>query len=86
MQRARDGRGAHGEHVDFFAQLLQALFVAHAEALLFVDDQEAEVFELHVFGEQAMGADGDVDFAVCHVFHDLLQLFRGAEARDHLDA
>ena len=45
VQRARDGRGRHGEHVHFLAQLLQALFVAHAEALLFVDDHQAEVRE-----------------------------------------
>ena len=63
VQRARDGRGRHGEHVDLLAHLFQALLVAHAEALLFVDDEQAEVLELDVFGEQAVGADEDVDFA-----------------------
>ena len=70
VQRARDGRGGHGEHVDLRAHLLQALFVADAEALLFVDDEEAEVLELEVLGEDAVGADEDVDLAV-------LRLFRG---------
>ena len=46
MQGARDGRGGHGEDVDGGAHLLEALFVADAEALLFVDDEEAEVLEL----------------------------------------
>jgi len=46
VERARDGRGGHGEHVDGGAHLLQALLVADAEALFFVDDEEAEVLEL----------------------------------------
>ena len=84
VQRARDGRGAHGEHVDLLAQLLQPLLVAHAEALLFIDDEQAEVLEFDVLGKQAMGADEDIDLAGFHLLHDQLLLLRGAEARDHL--
>ena len=43
---------------------LDALLVLHAEALLLVDDEQAEVLELHVVGEQAVRADHDVDGAV----------------------
>ena len=50
VQRARDWRGRHGEHVDLAAHLLEAFFVAHAEALLFIDNQQAEIVKLHVFG------------------------------------
>ena len=85
VQRARDGRGRHGEHVDLLAHLLEALLVAHAEALLFVDDEQAEVLELDVFGEQAVGADEDVDLAGFDFFDDQLLLLRRAEAGDHLD-
>ena len=46
VQRARDGRGRHGEDVDGGAHLLQAFLVADAEALLFIDDEQAEVLEL----------------------------------------
>ena len=35
----------------------------HAEALLFVHDQQAEVAELHVLREQPVRADDDVDLA-----------------------
>ena len=52
------------------AHLFEAFFVADAEALLFVDDEEAEVLELQVFREDAVGADEDVDLA-------LLRPFRG---------
>ena len=63
VQGARDGRGRHGEHVHLGAHLLDAFFVADAEALLFVDDEQTEIGELYVFRKQAVGADEDVDFA-----------------------
>ena len=63
VQRARNRRGAHGEDVDLLAHLLQALLVAHAETLLFVDNEQAEVLKLDVFRQNAVGADEDVDLA-----------------------
>ena len=42
--------------------LMRSLWL-HAEALLLVDDEQAEVLELHVLGEQAVGADHHVDVA-----------------------
>ena len=36
-------------------------FVGHAEALLLVDDQQAQVFEVHVLLEEPVGADEQVD-------------------------
>ena len=44
-------------------QLLDALLVRHAEAVLLVDHDEAEVAERDVLLEQAVGADHDVDRA-----------------------
>ena len=48
VERTRDRRGAHGQHIHVVAHLLQALFMAHAEALLFVDNQQAEIAEFDV--------------------------------------
>ena len=45
------------------AKLLQPLFVLHAEMLLLIDDQKAEIGELDTLGEQRVGADDDVDVA-----------------------
>ena len=45
VQRARNRRRRHRQHVHFFLQLLQPLLVPHAEALLFVDDHQAEIRE-----------------------------------------
>ena len=48
VQRARNRRGGEGEDVDFAAQVLQLFFLAHSEAVLFVDDHQPEVFDLHI--------------------------------------
>ena len=80
MQRARDRRGGERQHVYLGAQLLEALFMRDAEALLLVDDQQAQIGEGDIFGEQAMRADDDVDLAGGDVGQHLLLLFLGAEA------
>jgi len=49
VQGARDGGGGQGEQVGVASEAFEFFFVAHAEALFFVDDDEAEVFELDVF-------------------------------------
>ena len=46
-----------------FLHLLDPLLVRDAEALLLVDDQQAEIAELHVLRQQAMRADDDLDLA-----------------------
>ena len=55
---------------DVRAQRLQRFLLAHAEALFFVDDHQAEILEAHVVLQQAMRADDDVDLA----FGELLEL------------
>ncbi len=60
VERARDGSGRHGQHIHVLAHLLQALFVRHAEALLFVHDEQAEIVKLHVLGKQPVRADDHV--------------------------
>ena len=76
---ARDGRGGQGQDVDLGAQLLEALLVHHAEALLLVDHDEAEVLEAHVVGQQAVGADHDVELALGGLLEDLELLGAGLE-------
>ena len=73
------------QHVDAGAELLDLLLVADAEALLLVDHEQAQVLEVHVAREQAVGADDDVDLAGLDALRHLLRLARGEEARQHLD-
>ena len=63
VQRARDRRGRHRQHVHRSSHLLQSLLVRHAEALLFVDHDQAQIRELHVLAEQPVRADEHVDLA-----------------------
>ena len=61
------------------------LLVAHAEALLLVHDQQAQVLELHILAEQAVGADDQVDAARGQPADDAILLRGGLEAREHRD-
>ena len=57
-----------------------------AEPLLLVDDEKAEVPELHVLRQQPVRADDDLHLAGRCVLDDLLLLGLRPEAADHLDA
>ncbi len=81
VERARDGRGAHAEHVDVFAEELELLLLAHAEAVLLVDHEQAQVAEVHGAAQQAVRADDDVDIAQFQLAADLGLLAGGAGSR-----
>ena len=85
MQRARNRRRRHRQHVDRFLHLLQAFFLGDSETLLFVDDEKAEVFEVDVFGEDAMRADDDVDLARFEFANDFFLFFRAVVTSEKFD-
>ena len=58
-QRARDGRRGHDQHVRVIAFLAQSVALLHAEAVLLIDDDEAEPLEVHIFLNQGVGANGN---------------------------
>ena len=80
LQRARDGRGGQRHDVDQRAQVLDLLLVAHAEAVLLVDHQQAEVLELDVGLQQPVRADDDVDLAGPQPAQHLALLRRRSES------
>ena len=84
LERARDRRRAHREDVDVGLELLQRVLVLDAEALLLVDDQEAEVLEDHLLGEDAVRADHHVDGAVGEPGERVARLLVGLEPRERL--
>ena len=53
MQRARDRRGRHREHIDLLAHLLQAFLVPHPKALFFIDDQQTEILQSIAYRQKA---------------------------------
>ena len=84
LQGARDGRGAERKHVDALAQVLELLLVAHAKALLLVDDDEAQLLGVDVAREQAVRAHQDVDLAFGKALERGLLLGLAAKAAEHL--
>ena len=60
--------------------------MAHPEAVLFVDDQQPQIFPLHVALQQLMGADQNIDLAFAGLLRDLRLLFGAAKTRQHFDA
>ena len=85
VQRARDRRRGQRQDVDLEPQCAQELLLPDAEALLLVDDDEAELLGDHVAGEDPMGADEHVDLPLGELLQHRLDLRGPAEARDHLD-
>ena len=85
VQRARNRRGGHGQHVHLLAHLFQPLFVPNAKALFLVHNQQSQIGELDVLRKNAMGADQNVDLPGFRLLQNFLLLFRAAEAADHLD-
>jgi len=78
--RVRGWGGGHGQYVRFAAQFFQAFLLAHAEAVFFVDDDQPETLEAHIFLQQAMGADDNVHRSVGKRRQYLALIGRTAEA------
>jgi len=63
VQGAGDGRSGEGEDIGERAQFFEGFFMADAEALFFVNDDEAKIMERDIGGEKAVGADDNINFA-----------------------
>ena len=74
LQCARDRGCGQCQDMHIGLELLQFFFLRDAKMLLLIDDQEAEMGKPHIFGEQRMGADDDVDTAVGEFLLDLARL------------
>src|SRR5260370_2059108 len=80
-QRARYGRCRERQNIDFGAQPLELLLLAHAEAMLFVDDDETQPRKLDVGLDQLVRADDEVDLAVGEALEHDLHLLGRTNAR-----
>ena len=86
VQRTRYRRGGQRQQVDIGLEGLQCFLMAHAEALLLIDDDQAEAFEGHILLQQAVRADDYIDFSEGEMFESPLDFFRTLEPGKHLDA
>jgi hypothetical protein len=67
-QCARDRGGSHYQNMgrtDIFLPEFGTL--RHTKAVLLVNDAESEIGELHLFLDESMGADEDIDFSVAEL-------------------
>ncbi len=85
VERARDGCRRQRQHVRRRAQALEEFLVAHAEALLLVDDDEPEVAEGDARREDGVRADHDVARARGEALEGPLVRAARLEARDGFD-
>jgi hypothetical protein len=86
IKRARNRRGRKREHIDEPEELLEFFLLLHAEALLLVDDDEAEVLEFDVLREQPVRADDDIDRAVLDARDGRALALRRLQAAQAIDA
>ena len=75
------------QHVDVVLDLLQPLFVLHAEALLFVDNQQAEIAETRHLSTAAGACRSAIStLPAASIGQHGLDFLGGAEPAEHLDA
>ena len=86
IKRARNRRGGERQHIDQPEKLLEFLLLLHAEALLLVDDDQAEILEFDVLREKPVRADDDVDRAVAQSLDRLALALRGLQPAQAIDA
>ena len=80
IQRARNRRGSHGQHIDIGTQLFHLLLVAHPEAVFLVDNHQPQLLEMHIVLQQFVRADHDVDLAGGECLQCLAGFLAGLEA------
>ncbi len=85
VEGTRNGGRREGEDIHVGAQRLDLLLLAHPEAMLLVDDEQAQILEGELGAQQLVGADDDVHLALGHLLHHRALLLGGAEAAQHLD-
>ena len=56
MQRPGNGRSRQRQHIHFIFHVLDNFLVRYAETLLFVNNQQPQIFEMHILCQQAMRA------------------------------
>jgi hypothetical protein len=86
-QRARNGGRRHDQKVRGAPGLrLKRQALVHAETVLLVDDDEAQIPERHIVLEQRMGAGHDLSLARCDARQDLFPRLSLLAAREQRDA
>ena len=73
------------EDIHILAHFLDLFLVGHAEALLLIDDEKAQVFKLHILGQQPVGPDDDIHHPGFQAFDGFIHLRFCAETAQQAD-
>ena len=84
VQRAGNGSSRQRQRIHLLCPLPQLLFMGHAEALLLIDHQQAQILERHILAQQLMGTDQQIHPARLHPLQHILDLLGGTEPGQHL--
>ena len=85
VESAGDRRCAHRQDIDPPLELFESLLVGDPKPLFLVDDHQGEFPEGEITGEDAVGADEDVDLPGGQLRHHLFLLLRRAEPGEQID-
>ena len=85
LQGARNWRRRQREDIDADLELAKLILGRHPETLLLIDNDQSEALPADILGEQAVGADDDINLAGGETSDDLVLLAIGEEAREHFD-
>ena len=84
VQRSRNRGGGQSQHIHLILHVFDDFLVANAKALLFIHNEQAQIFELHILGQQPMGAHHNVNLPILQPLQHILLFLGRAEATDHL--
>ncbi|MNY60660.1 hypothetical protein D3C86_1972420 [compost metagenome] len=79
MQGSRNWCRRKRKHVHVRLQTLELLFVGHAKTLLLIHDEQAQILELNVLRQKAMGPNDNVNGTFLDAFHHLSLFLLGSE-------
>ena len=84
MHRPWNRGSGEGKHVYRLFHLLDFFFVRHAETLFLVDNQQSQVLERHILGQDAVGADHNVHQPLFQIRQGLFLLGSGPESAQQI--
>jgi hypothetical protein len=59
--------------------------VGHTKPVFFINDEEAKIFKLYIFGEQAMGTNNNINLCLGDIFDQTPLFGAGTKAVDAAD-
>src|SRR6056297_6569 len=79
LKGSGDGSCRHGHHVNRGPEPFELLFHGNAKSLLLINNHQAELFKIYVFGDNAVSSDQNINLSGIEILNDLFLLGGGAE-------